>query len=156
MKERKRARSSPSKPRRSWWRRRPAEAAALAVASVAIIALIAVRTATSLSSANAPSPVPADVLAAGETIYADTCATCHGVEGEGAAQPGIPAPPLDGSAHSWHHSDSQIIGLIRDGGAQMPAVGAGWSDDEVEAVIAYVKTRWAPWQRESQPGTIGE
>lgn len=118
--------------------------------------MIAIRVSTSVPSADASTPVPPDVLAVGETIYQDTCATCHGVDGEGAAQPGLPAPPLDGSAHSWHHSDSQIIGLIRDGGAQMPAVGAGWSDDEVEAVIAFMKARWAPWQRESQPGTIGE
>ena len=126
------------------------------VAIVAVITLIAVRVSTGASSANSSTAVPGDVLAVSKTMYQGSCATCHGVDGEGAVQPGIPAPPLDGSAHTWHHSDSQVIGLVRDGGAQMPAVGAGWSDAEVEAVIAYVKTRWAPWQRESQPGTIGE
>ena len=156
MSERKRATPSPSKPRQPWWRRRPAEAAALAFAIVAVLALIAVRVTTSAPRATPASPVAPDVLALGETTYLGTCAACHGVAGEGAAQPGIPAPPLDGSAHSWHHADSQIIGLIREGGVQMPAVGAAWSDEEVEAVIAYVKSRWAPWQRESQTGTIGE
>jgi mono/diheme cytochrome c family protein len=154
--ERKRAKAASTQRRQPWWRRRPAAAAATAFAIVAVITLNAVRVSTGVSSANSSTAVPADVLAVGETMYQGSCATCHGVDGEGAVQPGIPAPPLDGSAHSWHHSDSQIIGLMRDGGAQMPAVGAGWSDAEVEAVIAYVKTRWAPWQRESQNGTIGE
>lgn len=156
MSKRKRATPAPPKRRQPWWRRRPVEAAASAFAIVAVLAVIAVRVTTSVSNANSSSPVAPEVLAVGETIFQDTCAACHGVDGEGAAQPGIPAPPLDGSAHSWHHADSQIIGLIRDGGAQMPAVGASWSDDEVEAVISFVKSRWAPWQRESQAGTIGE
>ncbi len=156
MSDRTRAKAASTQRRQPWWRRRPAETAATAFAIVAIITLIAVRVSTGVSSANSSTPVPADVLAVGTALYQNSCATCHGADGEGAVQPGIPAPPLDGSAHSWHHSDSQIIGLMRDGGAQMPAVGAAWSDDEVEAVIAYVKTRWAPWQRSSQPGTIGE
>ncbi|MDZ7800761.1 MAG: cytochrome c [Trueperaceae bacterium] len=123
---------------------------------MALLAVVALRVSSNRSRANAPSPVSADVLATGERLYQDSCATCHGVEGGGAAQAGIPAPPLDGSAHAWHHPDRQIIGLIRDGGVQMPAVGARWSDPEVEAVLAFVKSRWEPWQREQQPGAIGE
>lgn len=96
------------------------------------------------------------MLDTGAEYYQANCAVCHGVEGEGSSQPSIPAPPLNGSAHSWHHSDQQIIGLIRNGGNIMPAVGAGWSDGEIEAVLAFVKSRWEPWQRERQQGSIGE
>lgn len=138
-----------------WWRRRPGWAtlaAASAVAVAVVIGTIFVRP----GSANAGAQVDPAVLAAGATIYADTCASCHGAAGEGFAQPNVPAPPLDGSAHSWHHSDEQIVGLIRRGGTQMPAVGATWTETEVEAVLTHVKSRWAPWQRDAQPGTIGE
>lgn len=92
----------------------------------------------------------------GQDLYQSSCAVCHGSEGGGFATAGIPAPPLDGSAHSWHHPDSQIIGWIRNGGVQMPAVGAGWSDDEIRAVMAYFKQWWEPWQQEAQSGDVGE
>lgn len=144
-----------SRTRRAWWRHRPAEALAGGFALLALLAFVGVRVASSLPS-DGSSRVSTEVLAAGEALYQNGCAACHGSEGEGSAQPTIPAPPLDGSAHSWHHSDAQIVGLIRQGGTQMPAVGASWNDDEVEAVLSFVKSRWAPWQREQQPGTIGE
>lgn len=98
----------------------------------------------------------AQVLARGETLYDAACAECHGLDGKGYAQSLVLAPPLDGSAHSWHHPDSQILGLLRFGGTTMPAVAAEWSDDDVEAVLTFVKSRWEPWQRAEQPGTIGE
>ena len=101
------------------------------------------------------STVPNEVLALGETIYSANCTSCHGAEGEGYASIQN-APALNGSEHAWHHPDEQIIGLIRQGGMQMPAVGADWSDEEVEAVLSYVKAWWTPQQRAAQAGTIGE
>ena len=101
------------------------------------------------------SAVPPDVLALGETIYSANCASCHGAEGEGYASIQN-APAVNGSEHAWHHPDEQIIGLIRQGGMQMPAVGAAWSDEEIGAVLSYVKAWWTPQQRQAQAGTIGE
>lgn len=102
------------------------------------------------------APVSQELLAVGEELYQTTCATCHGSQGGGFAAPRVPAPPLDGSAHSWHHPDAQIMSWIREGGVQMPAVGAAWSDDEVRAVMAYFKQWWEPWQQEAQTGGVGE
>ncbi len=93
-------------------------------------------------------------LMQGETLFQATCAACHGVEGQGHVQHNAPA--LNGSEHSWHHPDEQIIGLIKNGGIVMPAVGESWSDEELAAVITYFKQWWADWQRDFQPGTIGE
>ncbi len=132
-----------------------------AVLLIAVAALFALnrpgaRGANSSNAAVQASSVSPEVLEAGAEYYQTNCAVCHGVGGEGNAQAGIPAPPLNGSAHSWHHADDQIIGLIRNGGVVMPAVGADWSDEQVHAVLAHVKNWWEPWQRETQPGTIGE
>ena len=102
------------------------------------------------------APVSPELLAVGADLYKTTCAVCHGPQGEGFATAGVPAPPLDGSAHAWHHPDEQIVGWIRNGGIQMPAVGAAWSDDQIRAVMAHVKQWWEPWQREAQPGEVGE
>lgn len=87
-------------------------------------------------------------VAAGRDLYAATCATCHGEAGEGAPAAGVPA--LNGSMHAWHHPDSQIAGFLRQGIGAMPAVGAGWSDAEIDAVLAYVKQWWEPEQLEHQ------
>ncbi|MCA9839990.1 MAG: c-type cytochrome [Trueperaceae bacterium] len=92
----------------------------------------------------------------GQEIYNANCALCHGETGTGYAQETIPAPALNGSMHAWHHSDDQILALIRQGGNVMPAVGKDWSDEEVEAVWAYVKQWWTLQQRKAQAGTIGE
>lgn len=95
-------------------------------------------------------------LALGKEIYSANCSVCHGESGAGYAQENIPAPALNGSMHAWHHADDQVIALIRQGGNVMPAVGKDWSDEEVEAVWAYVKQWWTPQQRNAQAGTIGE
>ena len=95
-------------------------------------------------------------LILGETIYQANCAQCHAVDGSGYANEALPAPALNGSEHSWHHSDDQILTLIRQGSRFMPAVGIDWSDEEVEAVWAYVKQWWSEEQKSFQQGSIGE
>lgn len=90
----------------------------------------------------------AEQVARGEQAFQANCATCHGADGSGDAPAGVPA--LDESMHAWHHPDSQIARLIRDGGTQMPAVGPDWSDDDITAVLAYVKQWWTAEQREYQ------
>ena len=111
---------------------------------------------TPVTGSVSDAPVSQELLLEGQNLYQTTCAVCHGSEGGGFATAGIPAPPLDGSAHSWHHPDGQIIGWIRNGGVQMPAVGADWSAEEVRAVMAYFKQWWEPWQQEAQSGDVGE
>ncbi len=90
---------------------------------------------------------------AGRELYAANCATCHGAEGQGYAQAGVPAPALNGDMHAWHHPDSQIASFIRYGQGQMPAVGASWSDEEIAAVLAYIKQWWEPEQLAAQTQT---
>ena len=91
---------------------------------------------------------PASVVSAGEALYRASCSGCHGAAGEGAAAAGVPA--LDASMHAWHHADSFYARQIREGGIAMPAVAPEWSDEEVAAVLAYVKEWWEPRQRAFQ------
>lgn len=105
----------------------------------------------------------------GERVYQVNCATCHGPEGEGESnwrsprEDGTyPAPPHDSSGHTWHHSDDVLLDIIRRGGqavygregfrSGMPAWGEQLSDDEIRAVLAYIKTFWGPEEREFQAG----
>lgn len=93
------------------------------------------------------------VLAHGERVFQANCAVCHGAHAQGAPnweRPGAdgkyPPPPLDGSAHAWHHPRSALQQVIKDGtvrlGGDMPAWGGKLSDRDIDAVIAWFQSRW--------------
>lgn len=102
----------------------------------------------------------------GRAVYATHCASCHGERMEG--QPNwrerrpdgrLPAPPHDASGHTWHHPDRQLFEITKRGVAgivpgyqsDMPAYGDTLSDQEIWAVIAYIKSRWPEAIRRRQP-----
>ena len=89
----------------------------------------------------------ATFVALGETIVAENCVACHGENGKGYI-----GPALNGSAHAWHHPDSLLVSFIRDGiaGTQMPAQRDNLTDEEIDAVISYMKSWWSPQQRQKQ------
>lgn len=105
-------------------------------------------------------------VAQGAALYATNCATCHGAKGEGQANwktsnpdGTYPPPPHDASGHTWHHPDGLLFRIVRDGGAMfdsggfksgMPAWGERLSDDEIRAVITYLKTLWGERERAFQ------
>ena len=89
--------------------------------------------------------VPVEVLSRGENLFQSNCASCHGDKGQGHKAL-KEAPALNGSEHSWHHADSQVVNLIRNGGINMPAVGKGLSDEDIEAIMLYYKQWWGKSQ----------
>jgi len=107
-------------------------------------------------------PVTTEQLAQGQQLYAETCASCHGANLEG--QPDwrrrnengrMPAPPHDATGHTWHHADRQLFTITKLGvGAivpgyesDMPAFEGILSDDEIAAVLAYIKSTWPERER---------
>ena len=61
------------------------------------------------------------------------CATCHGMTGQGGY-----GPALDTSAII-----TQPVGLssiVRNGRGKMPAVGAGWTAEQMQALLVYLRT----------------
>jgi mono/diheme cytochrome c family protein len=105
-------------------------------------------------------------LTQGQALYGVHCASCHGKNLEG--QPNwqtplpngrMPAPPHDKSGHTWHHSDDALAGVTKLGlkpfagdnyESDMPAFGAILSDDEIEAILAYIKSTWPERERTYQ------
>lgn len=97
---------------------------------------------------------------AGETVYQQHCAVCHGVDLEG--QPnwkqllptgGLPAPPHDDTGHTWHHPDQLLFRITKFGGqavagpgfqSNMPAFQGVLSDADIWAVLAFIKSKWSP------------
>jgi len=97
------------------------------------------------------------LVALGEPIYRDHCASCHGAQLEG--QPNwkvrksdgrLPAPPHDESGHTWHHADEVLFRITKEGlsaivagyESDMPAYRDLLTDAEIWAVLAYIKSRW--------------
>lgn len=110
-------------------------------------------------------PVAGEQIAFGQDLYAQNCASCHGAKLEG--QPDwkrrlengrMPAPPHDESGHTWHHSDQDLFtitklgvsGVVPGYESDMPAFGEILSDEEIAAVLAFIKSNWPERQRESQ------
>jgi mono/diheme cytochrome c family protein len=103
-------------------------------------------------------PTDARAVAEGEAVYLAHCASCHGTRLQG--QPkwqeplpdgGYPAPPHDGSGHTWRHSDQQLFEATKFGGrfsaapgsvSHMPPFENVLSEDEVWDALAFVKSRW--------------
>lgn len=78
-----------------------------------------------LSSAN-------DTLGRGE--WQGSCAKCHGLQGKGGVGPQI-------SNNALLTQGQGLEQLIRQGRNEMPPVARGWSDDQVRALLAYLKRR---------------
>ena len=111
-----------------------------------------------LTAAGPADPTDARAVAAGEAIYLAHCASCHGAQLQGQpnwqeALPdgGYPAPPHDGSGHTWRHSDRQLFEATKFGDgfsaapgsvSHMPGFDSALSDDEIWAALAFVKSRW--------------
>ena len=117
--------------------------------------------------------VDAATLARGQQLYTQHCASCHGAELEGQpnwrqrrADGRLPAPPHDASGHKWHHSDAQLFKLTKRGPAglvpgyasDMPAFGGVLDDDEIRAVLLFIKSTWPADIRARQEalGTAGQ
>ena len=96
-------------------------------------------------------------LALGRDLYAAHCGGCHGADLEG--QPNwharlpdgrLPAPPLDATGHAHHHSDEELFRVVKEGmegvspgrPSDMPAFAEILSNEEISAVISFIKTSW--------------
>ena len=101
-----------------------------------------------------------DQIAFGRVVYDKNCASCHGVRLEGQLdwQRRLPsgrmlAPPHDDTGHTWHHPDLAFFAITKYGlvppyappgyPSDMPAFQSVLSDDEIRAVLAYIKSHWS-------------
>lgn len=105
------------------------------------------------------NPQNSDTVQLGGAVYAANCASCHGDNLEGQPNwrsPGedglLPAPPHDETGHTWHHTDDVLFGITKYGLAEfaglegyesaMPVYKDILSDDEIIAVLSFIKSRW--------------
>ena len=99
------------------------------------------------------------VVNLGKAIYAENCASCHGVVLEGQAnwrqrdaEGYLPAPPHDETGHTWHHPDPYLFLMTKYGIEEMigksypnnmPVFEDKLTDDEIIAALSYIKSTWS-------------
>jgi mono/diheme cytochrome c family protein len=86
----------------------------------------------------------------GKKLYGQFCASCHGQsgKGDGPAAAALNPKPRDHTNKEYMSkmSDDDLLKVIKDGGASigksplMPPWGASLKDDQIQDVIAYVRT----------------
>jgi len=92
-------------------------------------------------------------VATGETLFRQNCAVCHGQNAEATpdwkktdANGNYPPPPLNGTAHAWHHDMDLLRRTIREGGAklggQMPGFEGQINTEEIDSIIAFFQSKW--------------
>ena len=101
-------------------------------------------------------------VARGAKLYKESCVQCHGEGGIGApnwhrrdTSGNYPPPPLNGTAHTWHHPKAQLLEMIRNGGVVMPAFSSQLDDKEIEDIIHWFQSLWPDelyqaWARQNE------
>ncbi len=90
----------------------------------------------------------------GKQVFRKNCVACHKQNAEGTADwktagPGgyYPPPPLNGSAHAWHHPLSALLTVIREGGGAyggvMPAWKSSLTEAEMLSTVAFFQSYWS-------------
>ena len=113
------------------------------------------------TDAAAPSSAPikmrwytAEQVVAGEPLYRKNCQECHRDKAQGTvdwkrrdAAGNLPPPPLNGTAHAWHHSLNVLRRVVREGGVRLGGTMPGFADtlnaEQIDAILAWVQSHWS-------------
>jgi mono/diheme cytochrome c family protein len=137
----------------------------LAVAAVIGFQVAGGKHGTNTETGLVLKPDDPEVIGQGARIYAQYCASCHGADLEGEPDWQTPnpdgtlkAPPHDETGHTWHHADDLLFRITKFGTAavigdpdfqsNMPAFGSLLSDEEIIAVLSFIKAQWPMLVRE--------
>ena len=107
--------------------------------------------------ATRPELTPDEVrrVALGAEVYAGACAACHQADGQG----------LEGVAKSLVGSEwalavpAQVIRIVlhgKEGEMLMPPVGGAMTDEQVAAVLTYVRRSWGNQESAIAPAEVAE
>jgi cytochrome c oxidase subunit 2 len=70
----------------------------------------------------------------GRAEFQGSCATCHGMQGQGGYGPNLANDPL-------LTQPASLADIVRNGGVKMPAVGNSWTKTQMTALIQYAKAK---------------
>ena len=95
---------------------------------------------TKSSSANAATtplipPPPGD----GASVYAMSCARCHGADGRAQTAKGKQTGAVDLTSDEWEPDDVRDTRIISKGKGRMPAFKRTLKPEEINSVLAYIR-----------------
>ena len=100
-------------------------------------------------SAATPAPTPADEFAALRPVYAEHCARCHKIDGEGGTVEvlgkKLKVPSLK-KGHALDHSDADFFKQISEGEDAMPPFKDKLSKEQIDGLVRFIR-------KEFQSGT---
>ena len=110
----------------------------------------------------APLPMTDTAMASGSSIYADTCSACHTMNGQGIDRL---FPRLAGAPNIQQPDPGNLIRVVLGGtkaaataeaptSPAMPALGWRLNDDEVAAVVTYIRNAWGNAAAAATPGEV--
>ena len=131
----------------------------LIMVAIIVLGYLAFISTTAVKAGAIFKPDDTKIVAKGADLYTANCASCHGADLKGQAdwkRPGadgkMPAPPHDETGHTWHHSDDILFGITKYGVAKfsglkdyqsnMPVYEEILNDDEIIAVLSFIKSKW--------------
>jgi mono/diheme cytochrome c family protein len=103
----------------------------------------------------------------GERLYV-LCASCHGNADSSATVSGSRVYPArhNSTGHTFEHPDCELLEIVRNGGndrtkqeraalapsgaLEMPAFRQRLPDDDIVAILQYIRTMWTDEQRQAQ------
>ena len=128
---------------------------------ISLIVVFFISYGLNIANAHNHFPITTDsklMIERGKIAYENNCVSCHminlsgaenwkGVDSDGHRK----APPLDGSGHTWHHDDKTLHAIIKYGLAKLVKNYEGkmigfddkLSDQEIDSVLAYMKSYWS-------------
>lgn len=97
-------------------------------------------------------------IALGKKLFDKNCAVCHGANAAGTVKDWrvrlsngkLPPPPLNGTAHTWHHNPTLLDTIIQNGGKSYGKAYEGWmppfkdklNKQERLAILKYIHSLW--------------
>jgi len=109
-----------------------------------IVSIMGVVTLLSVATAVLVAPAFGADLAIGKSIYGDKCLKCHGEKGRGDGRKAAdlekkPADYTD-KAKMAKFTDEDLKKAVKEGKKPMPAFGKKLTDEQIDTVIAYIRT----------------
>ncbi|MFQ5704660.1 MAG: c-type cytochrome [Gemmatimonadales bacterium] len=109
-------------------------------AGIALLAVGISTTDVTLREGTAAAVAPDST---GKVLFAQLCATCHGVKGDADSPMAkmLDPKPTDFTSAEWQTSrtDEEIERVISGGKGTMPPLGSQLSGDKMKAVIAFIR-----------------
>jgi cytochrome c6 len=78
---------------------------------------------------------------AGETLFKQKCAACHGADAKGETSMGKTLKVRDlGSDDVQKQTDAQLTEIVENGKGKMPAYKGKLTDDQIKQLVGYIRS----------------